>query len=105
MHVVALGDIARGHADDGVELAHRRAGGDGAGSDLVAGRHLCAHAHGGVGQLLAKAEVAAGDQHVVVGVQADDGIGIHLDLAFDGNQPCCSSSLSLRRWISWVSWS
>ncbi|MNN30508.1 hypothetical protein D3C81_1441580 [compost metagenome] len=109
MHVLAGHDIARGHADHGIELAHQRARGNGAGRDLVAGRHLRAHAHRGFGKLLAQRQFMPGDQHVVVGVQADDGIGLHLGFAvLDGwwchcAQLCCSSSLSFRRLIRSVS--
>ncbi len=50
---------------------HRLAGGDAPRGDLVAGRHLRAHAQAELGQLLAERDRLARDQHVVVGVQAD----------------------------------
>jgi hypothetical protein len=74
VHVVARADIAVGHADHGVVLAYLLAARNRARGNLVAGRHLRAHAHVEVRQMLAQRQVATGDQDVVVGVQANDGV-------------------------------
>ncbi len=71
VHVLAGRDRPAGEADDLVVAAHRLAGGDRPGGDLVPGRDqaLDDHVLGGG----AADELGAGDQDVVLGMQADEG--------------------------------
>lgn len=71
VHVVTGHQVARGHPDHHVVLLDLFAGRDGAGSDLVAGRHLCAGAQVEFGGGLAQGDRRPGDQqmehHVRIG--------------------------------------
>ncbi|MNV71482.1 hypothetical protein D3C71_1645040 [compost metagenome] len=82
--MVAGLDVAGRHADDGVVLAHRRARRDATGGNLVAAGHLGAHAQAQLRDGHADGQGLPGDQHIVVGVQPDQGVGVHRGISLSG---------------------
>jgi len=70
MNVFAGSDRLAGKTDDLVVAAHRLAGGNRPHRHLVAGGYQSTHAH--AFDVHAADELAACDQHVVVGMQADE---------------------------------
>jgi hypothetical protein len=72
MHVLAGRDGGGREADDLALAPHGLAAGDGAHSDLVASRHTLRR-HDIVAQQCAGQQSSASNDHVVVGVQANDG--------------------------------
>ncbi|MCY1562601.1 hypothetical protein D9M68_1000290 [compost metagenome] len=62
-----------GEADDLPVAAHRFSNRQGARSDLVPGRNGLPHMHALGGENLARHQRLASDQHVVPGVEADEG--------------------------------
>ena len=73
VHIVARLQVACGDADHRVVLLDLLALGDAACRDLVAGRHLGARAHSQLGNVLAQGQGGLGHQHIVVGVQVQQG--------------------------------
>jgi hypothetical protein len=81
MHMLARGDVARGKTNDLVVAAHRLALRNGTGGYFVAGRNQALD--GDAFNRGAAHQLGAGDQHVVVGVQADKGSGLgHINRTF-----------------------
>lgn len=73
MHHVARLDVTGGEADGHAVLKDRLALTNGAGRQLVAGWHLGATSHAFAGQEGTDAHFLAGNHHVVVGMQENDG--------------------------------